>query len=118
MPGGGWGAGVLPAGLTEPITTLLINNISCPATFVQYAGLAALTGPQDAVTRMGAGLAAKRDLLVRGLNAIDGIRCATPAGAFYCFPDISGVLERTGLTCESFATRRLAGPHVARLAGA
>src|SRR5260370_13698517 len=107
----------MPAGLTEPITTLLINNISCTATFVQYAGLAALTGPEDAVTRMVAGLAAKRDLLVGGLNAIDGIRCATPAGAFYCFPDISGVLERTGLTCESFATRLLAERHVAVLAG-
>ena len=51
------------------------------------------------------GLKAKRDLLVQGLNAIDGIRCASPAGAFYCFPDIGGVLERTGLTCESFAER-------------
>src|SRR5260370_8720092 len=94
----------MPAGLTEPITTLLINNISCTATFVQYAGLAALTGPQDAVTRMVAGLAAKPDLLVRGLNAIDGIRCATPAGALYCFPNISSALEPTGLTSESFAT--------------
>jgi aspartate/methionine/tyrosine aminotransferase len=110
-------AGLRRARLTEPITTLLINNISCTATFVQYAGLAALTGPQDAVTRMVAGLAAKRDLLVRGLNAIDGIRCATPAGAFYCFPNISAVLERTGLTCESFATRLLAERHVAVLAG-
>src|SRR5260370_26518278 len=107
----------MPAGLTEPITTLLINNISCTATFVQYAGLAALTGPQDAVTRMVAGLAAKRDLLVRGLNAIDGIRGATPAGPFYCFPAISGVLQRTGLPCESFATRLLAERHVAVLAG-
>ncbi len=115
----GWrlGYGVMPAWLAEPITTLLINNISCTATFVQYAGLAALTGPQDAVTRMVAGLGAKRDLLVRGLNAIEGIRCATPAGAFYCFPDIGGVLERTGLTCESFATRLLAERHVAVLAG-
>src|SRR2546429_5952354 len=67
---------------------------------------------------MVAGLKVKRDQLVRGLNAIDGVRCATPAGAFYCFPDLGGVLERTGLTCEAFAQRLLAEQHVAGLAGA
>ena len=115
----GWrlGYGVMPARLAEPMTTLVINNVSCTATFVQHAGLAALTGRQEPVTRMVAGLRAKRDLLVRGLNAIDGVRCATPAGAFYCFPDISGALERTGLSCESFAERLLAEQHVAVLAG-
>jgi aspartate aminotransferase len=115
----GWrlGYGVMPASLTGPMTTLLINNVSCTATFVQYAGLAALTGPQEPVGRMVAGLRLKRDLLVRGLNAIDGVRCATPAGAFYCFPDLSGVLERTGLSCDAFAERLLAEQHVAVLAG-
>src|SRR2546427_648939 len=117
----GWrlGYGVMPVSLTDAMTTLIINNVSCTATFVQYAGIAALTGPQDAVTRMVAGLRTKRDLLVRGLNAIDGISCASPAGAFYCFPDISGVLERTGggATCKSFAERLLAEQHVAVLAG-
>ena len=115
----GWrlGYGVMPARLAEPMTTLVINNVSCTATFVQYAGLAALTGSQEPVTRMVSGLRAKRDLLVRGLNAIDGVSCATPAGAFYCFPDIGGALERTGLSCESFAERLLAEQHVAVLAG-
>src|SRR5205809_720413 len=115
----GWrlGYGVMPASLTDAMTTLIINNVSCTATFVQYAGIAALTGPQDAVTRMVAGLRTKRDLLVRGLNAIDGISCASPAGAFYCFPDISGVLERTGLTSKTFAERLLAERHIAVLAG-
>ena len=115
----GWrlGYGVMPESLTGPMTTLLINNVSCTATFVQHAGLAALTGPQEPVARMVAGLRLKRDLLVRGLNAIDGVRCATPAGAFYCFPDLSGVLERTGLSCEAFAQRLLAEQHVAVLAG-
>ena len=46
-----------------------------------------------------------------------GISCATPAGAFYCFPDVSGLLERTGLTSESFAERLLDDAHVAVLAG-
>jgi aspartate aminotransferase len=115
----GWrlGFGVMPAALTGVMTTLLINNVSCTATFVQYAGMAALTGSQEPVARMVAGLKLKRDQLARGLNAIDGVRCATPAGAFYCFPHIGGVLERTGLTCEAFAQRLLAEQHVAVLAG-
>jgi aspartate aminotransferase len=115
----GWrlGYGVMPASLVGPMTTLLINNVSCTATFVQYAGIAALTGPQDPVARMVGGLKGKRDLLVRGLNAIPGVRCATPAGAFYCFPDIGGALERLGLSCEAFAERLLAEHHVAVLAG-
>lgn len=115
----GWrlGYGVMPKRLAETVTTLLINNVSCTATFVQYAGLAALIGPQDPVRRMVAGLRSKRDLLVRGLNAIEGVSCATPAGAFYCFPDVGGILERTGMTCERFAERLLAESHVATLAG-
>src|SRR6266568_2722543 len=83
----------MAARLTGPMTTLIINNVSCTATFVQYAGLAALTGSQEPVTRMVSGLNAKRDLLVRGVR------------------------ERTGLTCESFAERLLAEQHVAVLAG-
>src|SRR4029077_16834019 len=95
--------GALPISLTGPMTTLLINNVSCTATFVQYAGLAALTGSQEPVARMVAGLKVKRDQLGRGLKARDGARCAVPAGAFYCFTDIGGVLERTGLSCHAFA---------------
>src|SRR2546429_6879945 len=64
-----------------------------------------------------AGLRGKRDRMVRGLGAIDGITCPVPAGTFYCFPDISGMLERTGMTCESFAERLLEEAHVAVLAG-
>src|SRR5256712_1201539 len=95
----GWrlGYGVMPQWLAEPGTTLMINNVSCTATFVQYAGLAALTGPQDAVRRMVSGLRGKRDRLVRGLEAIEGVTCATPAGALYPFPHISGDLERAGM---------------------
>ena len=115
----GWrlGYGVMPVSLAGPMTTLVINNLSCTATFVQYAGLAALEGPQDSVHRMVAGLKAKRDLLIGGLNGIEGVTCATPAGAFYAFPDISGLLERTGLTCGAFAERLLAETYTAVLAG-
>jgi aspartate aminotransferase len=115
----GWrlGYAVMPTALTHPMTILVINNVSCTATFVQYAGIAALTGPQDAVTAMVVGLKAKRDLLAQGLNAIGGIKCASPAGAFYCFPDIGGVLQRAGLSCETFAERLLSEHHTAVLAG-
>src|SRR5256885_8597678 len=116
----GWrlGYGVMPAWLAEPVTRFIINNVSCTATFVQYAGLAALTGPQDAVRRMIAGLRGKRDRMVRGLGAIDGITCPVPAGTFYCFPDISGMLERTRMTGEAFAEGLLQEAHVAVLAAA
>jgi aspartate/methionine/tyrosine aminotransferase len=115
----GWrlGYGVMPLSLAGPMTTLIINNLSCTATFVQYAGLAALQGPQDSVHRWVASLRVKRDLLVGGLNALEGVSCATPAGAFYAFPDMTGLLERTGLTCESFAERLLTEAHIAVLAG-
>jgi aspartate/methionine/tyrosine aminotransferase len=115
----GWrlGYGVMPKSLAGPMTTLIINNLSCTATFVQYAGLAALQGPQDSVVKMVAGLKTKRDLIVRGLNAIEGVTCASPAGAFYAFPDLSGLLERTGLSCETFAERLLSEAHTAVLAG-
>ncbi len=111
------GYGVMPARLTAPMITLVINNLSCTATFVQHAGVAALTGPQEPVHRMVAALRAKRDAVVQGLNAIEGVACATPAGAFYAFPDIGGILERTGLACESFADRLLDEAHTAVLAG-
>jgi aspartate/methionine/tyrosine aminotransferase len=107
----------MPLALAGPMTTLIINNLSCTATFVQYAGLAALQGPQDSVHRMVAGLKTKRDLVIKGLNAIEGVTCASPAGAFYAFPDISGLLDRTGLTCETFADRLLAEAYTAVLAG-
>ncbi|HUL04241.1 MAG TPA: pyridoxal phosphate-dependent aminotransferase [Gemmatimonadales bacterium] len=115
----GWrlGYGVMPSWLAGPMTTLIINNLSCTATFVQYAGLAALQGPQDSVQRWVASLKARRDLVVAGLNAIDGVTCATPPGAFYAFPDISALLERTGLTCQQFAERLLAEAYTAVLSG-
>src|SRR6185295_3774358 len=69
------------------------------------------------VHRMVAGLKTKLDLVIKGLNAIEGVTCASPAGAFYAFPDISGLLDRTGLNCETFADRLLAEAYTAVLAG-
>ena len=92
---------------------LIINTISCAPTFAQVGAVAALTGPQDDVEAMVVEFKAGRDLVVAGLNDIPGIRCATPVGAFYAFPDISG----TGLTGAEFADRLLHEAGVCVLAG-
>jgi aspartate aminotransferase len=111
----GWrlGFGVFPAPLVEPITRLAINSVSCTSAFSQYAAIAALEGPQDGVASMVAEFRRRRDVVVAGLNAISGIRCAEPQGAFYAFPSITG----TGRTADELADRLLREAGVATLAG-
>ncbi len=88
----GWrlGYGVMPEALARTVTKLLNNSNACVTTFVQHAGIAALTGPQDAVWAMRDEYRARRDLVVDALNAIDGVTCARPGGAFYAFPRVPG----------------------------
>jgi aspartate/methionine/tyrosine aminotransferase len=85
----GWrlGFGVFPQWLVEPVTRLIINSVSCTAAFSQYAAIAALRGPWEPVETMVAEFARRRDLMVDGLNEIEGISCIRPAGAFYVFPN-------------------------------
>ncbi len=111
----GWrlGFGVFPGPLVEPVTRLAINSVSCTSAFSQYAAIAALDGPQDGVTAMVAEFRRRRDVIVAGLNAIDGISCAMPQGAFYAFPNITG----TGVDASALAARLLAEAGVAALAG-
>jgi len=87
----GWrlGFGVFPEELVEPAMTLVINSYACVATFVQWAGIAALQGPQDEAEAMRAAFDRRRKLIVGGLNAIPGVHCKMPAGAFYAFPNVS-----------------------------
>jgi aspartate/methionine/tyrosine aminotransferase len=115
----GWrlGFGVLPAALVERMATLIVNGNSCTAPFVQLAGLAALTGSQDAVVAAVARLEHGRDRLVDGLNGLPGISCASPTGAFYAFPDVRQVEARAGLTTRQLAARLLEEYGVALLAG-
>ena len=89
----GWrlGWGCFPKVLVEHAVRLMINANTCTAAFVQQAGLAALRGPQDAVERMVAEFRRRRDVIVERLRAIPGVRCASPAGAFYAFPDVRGL---------------------------
>ena len=115
----GWrlGFGVLPAPLVERVTTLVVNGTSCTPPFVQLAGLAALTGPQDTVTAAVARLERRRDWLVDGLNGLPGVRCPRPDGAFYAFPDVRQVEERAGLSTRQLAARLLEEHGVAVLPG-
>jgi aspartate/methionine/tyrosine aminotransferase len=85
----GWrlGWGLFPEKLAEHAVRLVINCNTCTAGFVQQAGLAALRGPQDSVTAMVAEFRKRRDAIVSALNRV--VRCDSPAGAFYAFPDVS-----------------------------
>lgn len=87
----GWrlGFGIMPEPLAKHMAALMNNSNSCTATFVQKAGEAALTGPQDEVAAMVAEFRTRRELVVGGLNAIPGVCCGQPAGAFYAFPNVS-----------------------------
>jgi len=111
----GWrlGYGVMPAALAERMTQLATNATSCPAAFTQVAGMEALRGPQDAVDRMVAEFRRRRDHIVQGLNAIEGITCRTPLGAFYVFPNVTGV----DADSQRFASFLLNEMGVAVLAG-
>jgi aspartate/methionine/tyrosine aminotransferase len=86
---------------------------SCVNAATQYAGIAALTGPQDAVHEMVAAFDERRRIIVAELNQTPGFRCADAAGAFYAFPNIEG----TGLTARAAQDRFLAQAGVATIAG-
>lgn len=88
----GYGAGPKP--IIKAITDLMLNMISCTASATQYAGIEALTGPQDEVDKIVEEFRTRRDLLVEGLNKIPGFSCKKPKGAFYVFPNI----KKTGMT--------------------
>jgi len=111
----GWRCGyaAVPEPLVEPLTRFLVNATSCVPPFVQRAGVAALTGPQDGVERMRAEFRARRDLVVAGLAAMPGVTCRVPHGAFYAFPNVTGV----PLPTEVLADRLLDDAGVALLSG-
>jgi aspartate aminotransferase len=89
----GWrlGFGVMPTYLAEAATSLVLNTVSCTATFVQDAAIQALNGPDEPVQEMCAEFLRRRNLLVQGLCNIPGVGCRTPGGAFYVFPNVSKI---------------------------
>ena len=115
----GWrlGYGVLPVAMAHYIERYIINTTSCAPPFVQHAGIAALTGPQACVDDMRDEYRTRRDFLVASLNRLKGVSCAVPRGAFYAFPNISGVLRRTHAAVEQFADALLDTFNLACLPG-
>ena len=111
----GWrlGYAIWPKELAEPATRLAINCHSCVNAPTQFAGLAALTGPQHAVHEMTRAFDKRRKIIVPELNDIPGFSCVNPGGAFYAFPNISG----TGLTARQFQDGLLEEVGVATVAG-
>ena len=111
----GWriGYGVMPLDLVEPISRLSTNSVSCTAAATQIAAVEALNGPQEPSYAMVAEFKKRRDIIVSGLNGIQGIVCPVPKGAFYAFPSVEG----TGMTSRQFADGLLEDEGVACLAG-
>lgn len=111
----GWrlGYAVWPDDAVDAVTRLAINDHSCVNAAAQHAGLAALTGPQDAVQDMMAAFDERRALIVDELNALPGVRCTNPAGAFYVFANI----QATGMTAHEAQDRFLEEAGVATVAG-
>lgn len=111
----GWrlGYGIMPKGLAERVGLLLTHSLGSTAHFTQFAGIEAIVGPQDMVHRMVTEYQVRRDLIVAGLNAIPGITCQRPQGAFYAFPNITG----TGMKSSELANLILDKAGVALLPG-
>lgn len=111
----GWrlGFGIMPVELVERVNLLLTHSVGCTAHFTQYAGIEAVTGPQDRVDEMVIAYQQRRDLLVSGLNAIPGVSCRKPMGAFYAFPNIKSF----NLSSEKLASLILEKANVALLPG-
>ncbi|MCC6947894.1 MAG: pyridoxal phosphate-dependent aminotransferase [Bradyrhizobiaceae bacterium] len=111
----GWRLGwsVWPAKLYDFARKLAVNSYSCVNAPTQYAGLAALTGPQDAVKKMVAEFDKRRKVVVEGLNKLPGVSCRTPKGAFYAFPNV----KNTGWKAKPLASTLLDETGVALIGG-
>ncbi|CAH1648796.1 pyridoxal phosphate-dependent aminotransferase [Chelatococcus asaccharovorans] len=111
----GWrmGFSVWPAPLLDAARKLAVNSYSCVNAAAQWAGLAALTGPQDCVAAMVAEFDKRRRIVVEGLNGLPDISAATPKGAFYAFPNVS----RTGWKAKPLANALLEQAGVAVIGG-
>ncbi len=111
----GWrmGYSVWPKPLYDAARKLAVNSFSCVNASAQYAGLEALTGPQDAVQAMVQEFDRRRKVVVEGLNKLPHVSAATPKGAFYAFPNIS----KTGWRAKPLASALLEEAGVATIGG-
>jgi aspartate aminotransferase len=111
----GWrlGYSVWPKAIFAAAERLAINCHSCVNAAAQYAGIAALKGPREPSARMLAAFAERRQMIIKALNALPGVRCAVPGGAFYAFPNIGG----TGFDSRTLQSRLLDEAGVATISG-
>jgi aspartate aminotransferase len=111
----GWrlGFGIMSRELAERVSLLLTHSLGSTAHFTQFAGMEAISGPQDMVAGMVSEYQRRRDVIVDGLNAIPGFTCRKPQGAFYVFPNI----KATGRTSNELANLILEQAGVALLPG-
>jgi aspartate aminotransferase len=111
----GWrlGYAVWPGKLYDYARKLAVNLHSCVNAPAQYAGIAALSGPQDAVAHMRSEFDKRRKLVVEGLNKLPGVSCIMPKGAFYAFPNV----KQTGWKAKPLANALLDEAGVALIGG-
>ena len=111
----GWRMGwsVWPENLVPHVNKLLINSVSCVNAPSQFAGIAALDGPDDSIHVMMKEFDERRKLIHKGLNNLPGVECSLPGGAFYAFPKVIG----TGMNGEEFAKKCLYEAGVAIVPG-
>jgi aspartate/methionine/tyrosine aminotransferase len=104
----GWRIGYAANRTLAPVFTRWITNTeSCASQISQWAAVAAITGPQDAAETMRGRFLERRDLIVRLLNAVPGITCKTPGGAFYAWPNVTEACRMTGCADSEVFRRRL-----------
>ena len=111
----GWRMGwsVWPENLVSHVNKLLINSVSCVNAASQFAGIAALDGPDDSIHAMMKEFDERRKLIHKGLNNLPGVECSLPGGAFYAFPNVKG----TGMNGEEFAKKSIHEAGVAIVPG-
>lgn len=115
----GWRIGFIlgPKDVIGAAQKLQSHSTSNPASVSQYAALEAVTGPQDSVAEMLEAYARRREVVVSRLNAIPGVSCANPGGAFYAYPNIASTFGKGIRDCLDFSVRLLEEAHVAVVPG-
>jgi aspartate aminotransferase len=105
----GWRIGFAgaPIEIARSMSDLMSQTTSNPNSIAQWGALAALTGSRAFMNDWLSSFARRRDLLLDGLCAIDGVECLRPEGAFYAFPDVRGLMERTGCASDMELAERL-----------
>jgi aspartate aminotransferase len=107
----GWrlGYAVTSPEIADMLAKLINSSLSCTPPMVQLAGIAAMKNDNDESRKTMGLFREKVEILVRGLNGIDGIRCLDPGGTFYVFPSVAEVSNRLGITSHGLAMYLLEG---------